>query len=81
MLKTYHNLATFEFSLSLYFNTVGVGEAQTSLDSLREEDVTSVCDHMVRRKAGAQPPEEHFCTGAVQALSHHCQGSTCLRAV
>lgn len=85
MLKTYHHLTTCEFALSLPFSPVGVGDAQTSLDSLRKEDVTSVCaackgKHMVRWKAGAQPPKEYF-AGAVQTVSHHCQSSTCLRAV
>lgn len=84
MLKTY-NLTTFEFALSLHFTPVGVGEAQTSLDSSRKEDVTRVCaacmvEHMVRWKAGAQPLEEYFCRGCTSRITslpeqHMPQGS------
>lgn len=85
MLKKYHCLTTFEFALSLHFNPVGVDEAQTCLDSLRKEDVTSVCnacmgEHMVRRKAGAQPPKEYFCRCCASSITslpeqHTPQGS------
>lgn len=85
MLKTYHNLSTFEFALSLPFNPVGLGETQTSLDSLWKGDVTCVCaactgEQKVSWKAGAQPREEYFCrccTSSITSLpeQHMTQGS------
>lgn len=85
MLKTYRHLTTFQFALCLHFNPVGVGEAQTSLDSLRKEDVTSVCaacmgEHMATWKAGTQPLEEYFRRGPTGSITsqpeqHMPQGS------
>lgn len=73
MLKAYHHLTILEFALSLHFNPIRIGKAQTSLDSLRK-DVTRVCaacmgEHTVKWKAGAQSPKEYFCRGCTSSIT------------
>ena len=83
--KRYHHLTNFQLALCLYCYSAGEAEAQTSVDSLREEDITSVCtacmgEHMVRWKDGAQPSGEYIsggCTSSITSLPerHMPQGS------